>query len=89
MSVRRSLLAFYVVVGLAAATSLSLVGADQAVPQDLYAGLRWRLVGPFRGGRINAVSGVPGQPNTFFFGSVGGGVWKIHQRGPHVAPGVR
>ena len=36
-------------------------------------GMRWRLLGPFRGGRVNAVSGVPGQPNTFYFGSVGGG----------------
>src|SRR4051812_40671302 len=39
-------------------------------------GMRWRLVGPFRGGRVNAVSGVPGQPDTFYFGSVGGGLWK-------------
>jgi photosystem II stability/assembly factor-like uncharacterized protein len=38
--------------------------------------LRWRMIGPFRGGRVNAVSGVPGQPNVFYFGSVGGGVWK-------------
>ena len=38
--------------------------------------LRWRMIGPFRGGRVNAVSGVVGQPDTFYFGSVGGGVWK-------------
>ncbi len=43
---------------------------------SLYSGLRWRVIGPFRGGRVNAVSGVPGQPNHFYFGSVGGGVWK-------------
>src|SRR5947208_561480 len=39
-------------------------------------GLRWRMIGPFRGGRTIAVSGVEGQPNTYYFGGVGGGVWK-------------
>ena len=39
------------------------------------------MIGPFRGGRVNAVSGVPGQPNTFYFGSVGGGVWKSTNAG--------
>ncbi len=50
-------------------------GAQQLDP-SLYSGLRWRMIGPFRAGRVNAVSGVAGQPNTFYFGSVGGGVWK-------------
>ncbi len=44
-------------------------------------GLHWRMIGPFRGGRSNAVTGVPGQPNTFYFGSVGGGVWKSENSG--------
>ncbi len=39
------------------------------------------MIGPFRGGRVNAVSGVPGRPNTFYFGSVGGGVWKTSNAG--------
>ncbi len=39
-------------------------------------GLRWRMLGPFRGGRVDAVSGVPGRPNEFYFGHVNGGVWK-------------
>jgi photosystem II stability/assembly factor-like uncharacterized protein len=47
----------------------------------LYSGLRWRMIGPFRGGRVNAVSGVVGQPDTFYFGSVGGGVWKSANAG--------
>ncbi len=81
MSVRRLAFAFFLVLGVVAATSLALVGADQAVPQDLYSGLRWRLIGPFRGGRVNAVSGVPGQPNTFFYGSVGGGLWRSTNAG--------
>jgi len=52
-------------------------GVDAAV----YGGLRWRSIGPFRGGRVNGVSGVPGQPYTFYFGSVGGGVWKTTNAG--------
>ena len=44
------------------------------------------MIGPFRGGRVNAVSGVPGQPNTFYFGSVGGGVWKSTNAGRTWAP---
>src|SRR5258707_28019 len=48
---------------------------------SLYSGLRWRMVGPFRAGRVNAVSGVAGQPDTFYFGSVGGGVWKSTNSG--------
>jgi photosystem II stability/assembly factor-like uncharacterized protein len=43
--------------------------------------LRWRMIGPFRGGRVNAVSGVAGQPDTLYFGSVGGGVWKSMNAG--------
>jgi photosystem II stability/assembly factor-like uncharacterized protein len=53
----------------------SSIAAQQLDP-DLYSGLRWRMIGPFRGGRVNAVTGVVGQPDTFYFGSVGGGVWK-------------
>jgi photosystem II stability/assembly factor-like uncharacterized protein len=55
-------------------------GAQQVDP-NLYSGLRWRMIGPFRGGRVNAVSGVVGQPDTFYFGSVGGGVWKSSNAG--------
>jgi photosystem II stability/assembly factor-like uncharacterized protein len=65
-----------------AAGALSRVLAQQArVDATVYSGLRWRSIGPFRGGRVNGVSGVPGQPNTFYFGSVGGGVWKTTNTG--------
>src|SRR5436190_17439076 len=57
------------------------VVTGQQYDASLYSGLRWRMIGPFRGGRVNAVSGVPGQPNTFYFGSVGGGVWKSGNSG--------
>ena len=43
--------------------------------------LRWRNIGPFRGGRAVAAAGVPSQPRTFYFGSVGGGVWKTTDGG--------
>jgi photosystem II stability/assembly factor-like uncharacterized protein len=46
------------------------------VPANLYSGLRWRMLGPFRGGRVAAATGVPGRPNEFYFGAVNGGVWK-------------
>ena len=43
---------------------------------DQFSGMKWRLLGPFRGGRVTAVAGVPGDPTTYYFGTPGGGVWK-------------
>ncbi|HEV2118034.1 MAG TPA: hypothetical protein VGR48_18500 [Terriglobales bacterium] len=53
----------------------------QGLDPSLYAGLRWRNIGPFRGGRALAAAGVPGEPETFYFGAVGGGVWKTTDSG--------
>src|SRR5215469_5547354 len=53
----------------------------QSVPPDLFSGLQWRLLGPFRGGRVVAVAGVPGDATTFYFGGVDGGVWKTTDGG--------
>ena len=47
----------------------------------MYGGMQWRLIGPFRGGRTVAVSGIPGSGTTFFFGAVDGGVWKTGNAG--------
>jgi len=58
----------------------------QQIDTSLYSGMRWRLVGPFRGGRCVAVAGVPSQPNVFYFGSVGGGVWRTVNAGETWAP---
>jgi photosystem II stability/assembly factor-like uncharacterized protein len=55
--------------------------AAQALSPNLFNGLQWRLVGPFRAGRVVAVSGVPGSDGTFFFGGVDGGVWKTTDAG--------
>jgi photosystem II stability/assembly factor-like uncharacterized protein len=50
-------------------------------PAGLLSGLRWRDVGPMRGGRTYGVAGHPSQPDTFYSGSVGGGVWKTENSG--------
>ena len=54
--------------------------AIEALAADVSA-LHWRLLGPFRGGRVLAVTGVPGQPEHFYFGSVNGGVWETNDAG--------
>ena len=51
------------------------------VAPELLAGLRWRNLGPFRGGRISAVSGAIGQPGVFYVGLPMGGVWKTTSAG--------
>ncbi len=68
------------VAGSAAAPSTPGV-ASPAVPPALLQALRWRLLGPFRGGRVLAASGVPGEPEHFYFGSVNGGVWETDDAG--------
>ena len=51
------------------------------VDPSLLGGLEWRLIGPFRGGRSGAVTGVPGQPRLFYMGATGGGVWRTTDAG--------
>ena len=50
--------------------------AQQMPGPDQFSGMKWRLLGPFRAGRVTAVAGIPGDPTTFYFGTPGGGVWK-------------
>jgi photosystem II stability/assembly factor-like uncharacterized protein len=57
------------------------VTANEAVSPDLFAGLRWRNIGPFHGGRISAVTGAIGQPGTFYLGAPLGGAWKTTNAG--------
>ena len=47
----------------------------------LYNGLRWRSIGPYRGGRAGTVTGVPGNPNLYYMGTAGGGVWRTTDGG--------
>jgi photosystem II stability/assembly factor-like uncharacterized protein len=60
---------------------LTAAALAQPVPPELMNGLKWRLIGPFRGGRVVAVAGVPGDSTTFYFGSVDGGIWKTTDAG--------
>ncbi|MBS1707484.1 MAG: glycoside hydrolase [Armatimonadetes bacterium] len=66
-----------------AIVALSLVGighAQQVDPQ-LFSGLSWRSVGPFRGGRVAAVTGAVGKPGVYFMGMPMGGVWRTTNAG--------
>jgi photosystem II stability/assembly factor-like uncharacterized protein len=60
--------------------------ANTIVPASAYKDLKWRSVGATRGGRVTAYSGVRQQPYTFYFGGVGGGVWKTEDAGINWAP---
>ena len=53
----------------------------QDIPLHSYSQFRWRLVGPFRGGWATMVTGVPGNPDTFYFSGAGGGIWKTIDAG--------
>src|SRR5579864_4764273 len=55
--------------------------ADSQYNSALWSGMRYRLIGPYRGGRVTTVTGVPSQPLTFYMGSTGGGVWKTTDAG--------
>src|SRR6202789_3724247 len=55
--------------------------AAQPLDPSLYSQLRWRCIGPFRGGRTVGATGVPGQPNLFYIGVNNGGVWKTTDAG--------
>ena len=64
---------------------LTAASAQQIDP-SFYQSLQWRLIGPFRGGRALTVTGVSGNPDLFYFGSVGGGVWKSTDAGTSWQP---
>jgi len=66
---------------LAISLGLSLDTFAQTPDESAYEALEYRLVGPFRGGRSAAVTGVPGQPDLFYMGSTGGGVWRTTNGG--------
>jgi photosystem II stability/assembly factor-like uncharacterized protein len=60
---------------------LSLNLQSQNFQESDYSALEYRLLGPFRGGRSAAVTGVPNQPNLYYFGAAGGGIWKTTNGG--------
>lgn len=70
-----------------AASTLCLCAADDAPkPKTLISKLEWRMIGPFRGGRVTAVAGVTSQPDVYYFGATGGGVFKTTDGGSTWAP---
>src|SRR5260370_31457756 len=68
----RTILVAGALAGLAAATP----APAQQYDQKLFSEMRWRCIGPFRGGRTVAITGVPHQPTVFYIAAVNGGVWK-------------
>jgi len=54
---------------------------SQTIPQSTYADMHWRLIGPYRAGWATMAEGIPGEPNTFYFGAAGGGIWKTDDAG--------
>src|SRR5882724_12593637 len=54
---------------------------SQPIPANLTSGLVWRNIGPFRGGRVSAVTGAIGQPGVYYMGLPMGGVWKTTSAG--------
>ncbi|MGA7236468.1 MAG: hypothetical protein WBY44_12355 [Bryobacteraceae bacterium] len=67
---------------LCVALGISIFAAEgTAYNPALWSGLKYRMIGPDRGGRVTAVTGVPSQPYTFYMGSTGGGVWKTTDAG--------
>ncbi len=73
MRLRKSALrlGFLLVAAVFSATSYA-----QNITPNLYSGMRWRMIGPFRGGRCLTAVGVRGQHDVYYFGAVGGGAWK-------------
>src|SRR5271170_7445007 len=53
----------------------SQLASQEPIESKLLSGMQWRLIGPFRAGRFTAVAGAA-DPNTYYFGTPGGGVWK-------------
>ncbi len=61
--------------------SATAAKATVTYDEKLYNAVEWRSIGPYRGGRADAVTGVPGKPNLYYFGATGGGVWRTNDAG--------
>jgi photosystem II stability/assembly factor-like uncharacterized protein len=69
------------VIGVVALVAPATRAPAQQYDQKLFSEMRWRCIGPFRGGRTVAITGVPHQPNVFYIAAVNGGVWKTTDTG--------
>jgi photosystem II stability/assembly factor-like uncharacterized protein len=79
--VRRTVVASLGLVATLTVSASAQKPATGQYPAQMLGGLEWRDVGPMRGGRSYAVSGAATQPDTFYMGSVGGGIWKTENAG--------
>src|SRR5262245_19217470 len=70
-------LAFLLFVGALALETLNA----QDIPPSLYSEMKWRMIGPFRAGKVNGVAGIAGNPAVYYMGVDGGGVWKTTDGG--------
>src|SRR6266852_5138309 len=69
------------VTGVLAVLAAAIPAPAQQYDQKLFSEMRWRCIGPFRGGRTVAITGVPHQPNVFYIAAVNGGVWRTTDTG--------
>jgi photosystem II stability/assembly factor-like uncharacterized protein len=81
MTCRKSAATVSLIVLVAAALIPLFTLSAQTLKEPTLQGMKWRQVGPFRGGRAVAVAGVVGNPGTYYFGAVAGGVWKTTDAG--------
>ena len=77
----RKILSGLVLGGMTLGLAWQLAGTAESPVDPVAEALRWRMIGPFRGGRTRAVTGIPGRPETFLMGAVNGGVWKTDDYG--------
>ncbi len=76
-----ALLTLAFAMALPAAFSQSPGVFSQSIDSHLFSAMHWRLIGPFRAGRVTAVAGIPGDQTTYYFGTPGGGIWKTVDAG--------
>src|SRR5580704_11982640 len=82
MTAGRCLISFVlVVIAQFSSVSSSAQQNPQSIDPSLYSAMRWRLLGPYRAGRVTAVAGISGDPAVYYMGTPGGGVWKTTDGG--------
>jgi photosystem II stability/assembly factor-like uncharacterized protein len=83
---RSCLTTFHVVIVLSLGLAVGQTLFAESYPDALFKGMKYRLIGPWRGGRALTAVGVPSEPNTYYFGAVAGGVWKTTNGGMSWTP---
>ena len=78
--------AYHFVLGLTAFIFFAFTAWGQQYNENSFKGMKWRSIGPYRGGRVLAVTGIPGDPFTYYFGGVAGGVWRTTDGGINWTP---